>query len=261
VESKAQEIPTFGPHEQCLHESHDDGRCRRVSVFDLWFFCAKVKTCKPFNWFFQRGGVFCIQTCEQWRENTSLKAEDKLRKGNLVRVAFRKPLSKVKLHAIMAATYPKIKVLGPVTIDAFSTESTVSSLQQQYGQYAPFFSTPFPPTPCQIGKFQCCKWMRGGNPRCLDCEVSGFQWRDTAFPPMPDPEDLLHEAAERTPLDAWSPCRKSWRGTRRKYTTVKYTLKKHTSTVFFLLFLLFFLLFCFFLFLLLFSTVPLLSLL
>jgi len=174
----------------------------RHLVFDLWFFCTKVKTCKLFNWFFQRGGVFCIQTCEQWRENTSLKAEDKLRKGKLVRVAFRKPLPQVKLQAIMAATYPNIHVVGPVTIDAL-TESTVSAtvseLQQQYGQYASFFSTPFPPTPCQIGKFQCCNWMRGGNPRCLDCEVSGFQWRDTAFPPpMPDPEDILHEAAERT---------------------------------------------------------------
>ena len=163
---------------------HDVGECRLV--YDLWFFNTHYKTWKPFKWFMERGGGFFICTCEQWRENESLKAEDKMRKGKLVRVAFRKPLSQDKLQAIMAATYPKIRVLGPVT--ALSTGSP-AELQQQYGQYAPFFSPPFSPT--HSDQFQCCQGMRGGDsPRCLDCEVSGFRWRDVAFPELHECEPV-----------------------------------------------------------------------
>ena len=183
----------------------DVGACHLV--YDLWFFDNDYKTWRPFSWFLDRGGGFFIQTCEQWRENTSLKAEDKLHKGKLVRVAFRKPLSQVKLQAIMAATYPKIKVLGPVNMEMETVTNvemeTVTNvemnvemkmeLQRNYGQYASMFL----PMSGIVVTFPCCQGLRGDT-RCLICEVCNFHWRDTAFPPMPDPEDLLHEASERT---------------------------------------------------------------
>ena len=188
----------------------DVGACHLV--YDLWFFDNDYKTWRPFSWFLDRGGGFFIRTCEQWRENTSLKAEDKLRKGKLVRVAFRKPLSQVKLQALMAATYPKIKVLGPVNMEMetvtgmetnvkMNVEMNVErkmELRRKYGQYAPMFYAPmFLPTSNPVGTFSCCQGMHG-NTCCLTCEVCNFHWKDIAFPPMPDPELLLHEAAERT---------------------------------------------------------------
>ena len=84
---------------------------------------------------------------------------------------------------------------GHPLVPCYSLFAARHQLRRQYGQYAAMF---LPRESCGP-MFQCCQGLGDSDARCLMCEISDFNWREAAFPPMPeDLEELLHEAAERS---------------------------------------------------------------